>query len=80
MWGCPDGYFSELASECESLDLSIEARGAADAFVEFGNWLRNDYAAMATPHDPVGADRYRLFARYHPPMKTSVDPVRSGIP
>jgi uncharacterized protein (DUF885 family) len=73
VWGCPDGYFAELASECESLDLSIEARGAADAFVEFGNWLRNDYAAMATPHDPVGADRYRLFVRYQNGTELDLD-------
>ena len=65
VWGDPDGYFAELAAECQSLDLTVEAAGAAGAFVEFGEWLSNDYAAMATPHDPVGAERYRLFARFH---------------
>ncbi len=65
VWGSPDGYFAELVKACESLDLSIEAQGAAEAFVEFGHWLRSDYAAIATPRDPVGAERYRLFARYH---------------
>ena len=25
----------------------------------------NDYSAIASPEDPVGAERYRLFARYH---------------
>ncbi len=73
VWGSPDGYFAELVTECESLDLSIEARGAAEAFIEFGHWLRNDYAAIATPHDPVGADRYRLFARYHNGTELDLD-------
>jgi uncharacterized protein (DUF885 family) len=65
VWGMPDGFFAELAGECETLDLGTEAAGAADAFLEFGRWLQHDYAAMATPHDPVGPERYRLFARYH---------------
>ena len=49
----------------ESLDLSTEAAAAAAAFTEFGSWLETDYAAIATPHDPVGAERYRLFVRFH---------------
>jgi uncharacterized protein (DUF885 family) len=65
VWGSPDGYFTELATECELLDLSNEAAGAAGAFLEFGDWLRTDYATIATPHDPIGAERYRLFARFH---------------
>jgi uncharacterized protein (DUF885 family) len=65
VWGRRDGPFAELATECASLDLTAEAGGAADAFIEFGSWLRNDYAARATPHDPVGVERYGLFARYH---------------
>jgi uncharacterized protein (DUF885 family) len=64
-WGRNDGYFSGLAAECTSLDLTLEAGAAATAFLEFGRWLRNDYAPMATPHDPVGAERYQLLARYH---------------
>lgn len=65
IWGRPDGFFGELVAECTSLDLNVDAAGAAGAFIEFGRWLRNDYAALATPHDPVGTERYRLFARYH---------------
>lgn len=65
VWGDPNGYFAELSTECQSLDLSVEAASAAGAFVEFGRWLTTDYAAIATPHDPVGAERYRLFARFH---------------
>ena len=65
VWGQPGGAFCELAKECETFDLTPEAALAADAFTEFGRWLRNDYAAIATPHDPVGPARYRLLARYH---------------
>jgi uncharacterized protein (DUF885 family) len=65
IWGRPDGFFGELAAECQSLDLSTEAAAAAAAFTEFGNWLGTDYAAIATPDDPVGTDRYRLFVRFH---------------
>jgi uncharacterized protein (DUF885 family) len=65
VWGRPDGYFAELLAGCDTLDLTTEAAAAANAFVDFGGWLGNDYAAVATPHDPVGADRYRLFARFH---------------
>ncbi|MEP7202479.1 MAG: DUF885 domain-containing protein [Ilumatobacteraceae bacterium] len=65
VWGMPDGFFAELASECESLDLGAEAADAASAFREFGQWLRHDYGAMATDHDPVGRERYQLFVRYH---------------
>ncbi len=65
IWGQPDGFFAELAAECPSLDLSGEAALAAAAFTEFGTWLETDYAAIATPHDPVGAERYRLFVRFH---------------
>jgi hypothetical protein len=54
IWGKQDGFFVELASECDAMDLSTEAAGAAAAFTEFGNWLGTDYAAIATPHDPVG--------------------------
>ncbi len=65
VWGQPEGAFGELATESATIDLSDEARAAAGAFLDFGQWLRNDYAAIATPHDPVGPERYRLMARYH---------------
>lgn len=73
VWGNPDGCFGELVTECTCLDLTAEARGAAEAFIQFGTWLRNDYAALATPHDPVGAERYRLFARYHNGIDLDLD-------
>ena len=73
VWGGPDGYFAELVSECESLDLTADAAAAAAAFIDFGSWLRTDYAAIATPHDPVGAERYRLFVRYHNGTQLDLD-------
>jgi uncharacterized protein (DUF885 family) len=65
VWGMADGFFAELVGDCQSLDLGDDAARAANAFLEFGHWLQHDYAAMATDHDPVGSERYKLFARYH---------------
>ena len=48
VWGSPDGCFVELRDECDSNDLSVAAENAAAAYVEFGKWLRTDYAAIAT--------------------------------
>jgi uncharacterized protein (DUF885 family) len=65
MWGQPGGAFADLAGECDSIDLTTAASRAADAFLEFGGWLRADYWALASPRDPVGTERYQLFARYY---------------
>ena len=65
VWTGPHGFFSDLATQCDALDLSTEAGCAANAYAEFAGWLRSDYASMASPHDPVGPDRYRLFSRYY---------------
>ncbi|MGE0880421.1 MAG: DUF885 domain-containing protein [Acidimicrobiia bacterium] len=43
--------------------LARGAERAASAYAAFAGWLRDDYAAAATPIDPVGRDRYRLAAR-----------------
>lgn len=73
VWGAADGCFAELATECESLDLSGEAAAAAAAFTDFGSWLRDDYAAIATPHDPIGTERYRLLVRFHNGTELDLD-------
>ncbi|HEY0521612.1 MAG TPA: DUF885 domain-containing protein [Ilumatobacteraceae bacterium] len=65
VWGDPDGFCAELTAECDVLDLSREAASAAAAFTAFGTWLAGDYADIGSTHDPVGAERYRLFARFH---------------
>lgn len=73
VWGIREGYFAELAGQCTSLDLTDEAGAAADAFLAFSTWLRNDYATIATPHDPVGRERYKLMARYHNGIDLDID-------
>ncbi|MEO7370072.1 MAG: DUF885 domain-containing protein [Ilumatobacteraceae bacterium] len=77
VWGGPEGYFAELIAEsaavAQGVDLSGEATIAADAFLEFAKWLGNDYASIATTHDPVGPERYRLFARYHNGTELDLD-------
>jgi uncharacterized protein (DUF885 family) len=64
-WGSSDGPFYELASECAVFDISAEAGVAADAFGSFAEWLERDYAAVANPHEPVGAERYGRLVNYH---------------
>ena len=39
------------------------AGAATDAYAELAAFLRDDYAPNADPRDPVGRDRYSLFAR-----------------
>jgi uncharacterized protein (DUF885 family) len=43
--------------------LAVGAASAAQAYREFGQWLRTDYLPSATPKDPVGRERYELAAR-----------------
>ncbi|MEY2401349.1 MAG: hypothetical protein QOJ08_1460 [Ilumatobacteraceae bacterium] len=65
VWGSPDGFFADLAAESQAVDLSAEAATAAQSFSAFARWLETDYALISTTHDPVGAERYRLFVRFH---------------
>jgi uncharacterized protein (DUF885 family) len=43
--------------------LQRAARDATDAYARLGAYLADEYAPVAEPRDPVGRDRYRLFAR-----------------
>src|SRR3954462_8634023 len=61
------------ARRMRNLDLSNAAQQAGAAYIEVGTWLRTDYAAIATPHDAVGRERYRMFARYHNGTDLDVD-------
>jgi uncharacterized protein (DUF885 family) len=44
-------------------ELDRAARSATEAYAELARFLRDDYAPTADPRDPVGRDRYALFAR-----------------
>ncbi len=45
-------------------ELDAAAGVAAQAYLELGAWLRDEYLASATQRDPVGRERYALAARY----------------
>jgi uncharacterized protein (DUF885 family) len=64
-WGAAEGPFIELAAECEALDISAETATAANAYLDLGRWLRNDYAPRANSNDAVGPDRYHRLVRFH---------------
>jgi len=45
--------------------LEREASSAAFAYLELGDWLREQYLPGATPVDAAGRERYALAARYY---------------
>jgi uncharacterized protein (DUF885 family) len=62
-WGGSAPYFTTLAERRpDDRALEAAANAATAAYGRFGGYLRDEYAPKADPHDPVGRDRYRLFA------------------
>jgi uncharacterized protein (DUF885 family) len=43
--------------------LQGAARAATEAYAKLGAYLADEYAPVSEPRDPVGRDRYKLFAR-----------------
>jgi uncharacterized protein (DUF885 family) len=62
-WGGTAPYFKNLAARRPD-DRALEAAAeiATGAYARFGAYLRDEYAPKAESHDPVGRDRYKLFA------------------
>jgi uncharacterized protein (DUF885 family) len=62
--GDDEPFFGALAARRPD-DAALErAAGAAtEAYARLGAYLTEEYAPVASPRDPVGIDRYRLFAR-----------------
>src|SRR4029077_2511593 len=44
-------------------ELEGAASTATDAYAQLARFLRDEYAPKADPRDPVGRERYALFAR-----------------
>jgi uncharacterized protein (DUF885 family) len=62
-WGGDAPYFRTLASRrADDTALTDAAEIATLAYADFGAYLRDEYAPKAEPRDPVGRDRYKLFA------------------
>jgi uncharacterized protein (DUF885 family) len=73
-WGGSAPYFKQLiAPRSDDAGLIDAADAATDAYAKFGAFLRDEYAPNANPHDPVGRDRYALFAAAYNGMDLDLD-------
>ena len=62
-WGGEAPYFRNLAARRDDdKALAAAADEATSAYAQLGTYLRDEYAPKADPRDPVGRDRYALFA------------------
>ncbi len=62
-WGGDAPYFRNLAARrVDDTALADAAEAATLAYADLSAYLRDEYAPVADPHDPVGRDRYKLFA------------------
>jgi uncharacterized protein (DUF885 family) len=74
----PSPFFATLAARHVG-DATLHARleKAGDAatrkYAEFATFLRDEYAPKADPRDPVGRDRYALFARVYSGVELDLD-------
>jgi uncharacterized protein (DUF885 family) len=57
--------FDESGIDAPNLRATLEARAerATAAYASFGRYLVEEYSPHATEHDPVGRDRYAVWAR-----------------
>jgi uncharacterized protein (DUF885 family) len=66
-WGgkrAAEPFFGALAARRpEDAALERTAGAATEAYARLGAYLTEEYAPVASPRDPVGIDRYRLFSR-----------------
>ncbi len=54
-------------------ELERNAATATEAYAALAHFLRSEYAPIANPHDPVGRDRYALFARAFSGIELDLD-------
>jgi uncharacterized protein (DUF885 family) len=74
----PSPFFTALAARhggATTLHARLEkAAGAATRkYAELASFLRDEYAPAADPRDPVGRDRYALFARVFSGVELDLD-------
>jgi len=74
----PSPFFSALAGRHEG-DAALHARleqaaaAATGKYAALAAFLRDEYAPKADPRDPVGRDRYALFARVFSGVDLDID-------
>ena len=62
-WSGSSPFFRELAARRpEDADLAAAAEAATAAYARLGAYLRDEYAPLSDPRDPVGRERYARFA------------------
>src|SRR5579871_2189053 len=62
-WAGDSPFFKQLAEQGPANPgLATAADIATAAYGKFGAYLRDEYAPVADPRDPVGRERYALFA------------------
>ena len=61
--GEAEPFFRALARRQWTAKLAHAAEVATTAYAHLAAYLRHEYAPAADPRDPVGRDRYALFAR-----------------
>jgi uncharacterized protein (DUF885 family) len=62
-WSRDAPFFLDLAARRpDDEGLARAAEAATAAYARLGDYLRDEYAPAADPRDPVGRDRYGLFA------------------
>ena len=62
-WSASSPFFRELAARRpDDADLAAAADAATAAYARLGAYLRDEYAPLADPRDPVGRERYARFA------------------
>ncbi len=75
-------FFHALVDEYDAADLGDPALAtrlrelatrATEAYASLGRYLVEEYAPRATEHDPVGRDRYSLYARDFTGMELDLD-------
>ncbi len=71
-----DGYGAlQLGNGTLEARLADAAQAATAAYARLARFLRDDYAPAADPHDPVGEERYILFARAFLGMEPDVHEI-----
>lgn len=73
-WSGPQPYFRELAARRPGDGaLARAAESATEAYGRLAAFLRDEYAPAADERDPVGRDRYALFARAFNGLELDLD-------
>jgi uncharacterized protein (DUF885 family) len=73
-WSGEMPFFKNLVADGpDDPALQAAAERATEAYGRFASFLRDEYAPNADPHDPVGRERYKLFAAANTGLDLDLD-------